>query len=258
MKKILQTALEIFTDYGALKGLITWPKFSITSYKMLTELRRQDLTFGVIIDVGANVGQFAIAATKVFPNAQIYSFEPQSKCCAQLRTNVKNSPNIEVFDYALGSESKPLSLNINRYSHSSSFLETTEAHDNAFPNTKEVGIEEVRVERLDKIASSIQFQSPCLLKLDVQGFELAVIEGAKNVLDNIDYVILEASFKPLYEGEKLFLDLVLEMSRIGYRLLRPIGFLRDPLTAEILQADVLFARDSMGPECSDKLTRPDR
>jgi hypothetical protein len=52
-------------------------------------------------------------------------------------------------------------------------------------------------------------------------------------------VILEASFKPMYEGEMLFMDIVRLMEEYG---LRPVGWLSEPKTGEILQMDALFKR----------------
>jgi len=61
-------------------------------------------------------------------------------------------------------------------------------------------------------------------------------------LQQVDFVILEASFKPMYEGEMLFMDIVRLMEEYGFRFLRPVGWLSHPKTGEILQMDTLFKR----------------
>jgi hypothetical protein len=95
---------------------------------------------------------------------------------------------------------------------------------------------------LDYEIGSISLERPVLLKLDVQGYEAQVLLGATETLKRMDYVLLEASFRPLYEGEKTFMDLARMMERYGFEFLRPIGWLDDPQNGEVLQADVLFGR----------------
>jgi len=58
----------------------------------------------------------------------------------------------------------------------------------------------------------------------------------------VEYVVLEASFKPMYEGEMLFMDIVRLMEGYGFSFLRPVGLLSDPRTGEIIQMDALFSR----------------
>ena len=58
-----------------LNALITWPKFSVTSYKMVHDMKKQGICPKTVIDVGANVGQFAVAASRIFKSKYIYSFD---------------------------------------------------------------------------------------------------------------------------------------------------------------------------------------
>jgi len=69
-------AIELALDIPGIYALLTWPKFSLTSYRMLSALKQQGIHPQTIIDVGANVGQFTIASAKLFPKRQIHSFEP--------------------------------------------------------------------------------------------------------------------------------------------------------------------------------------
>jgi len=69
-------AIELALDIPGIYALLTWPKFSLTSYRMVSALKQQGIHPQTIIDVGANVGQFTIASAKLFPKRQIHSFEP--------------------------------------------------------------------------------------------------------------------------------------------------------------------------------------
>lgn len=227
---------------GSVVGILTWPKFSVTSFSMISGLKKQGLIPQTVIDVGANVGQFAIAAAKLFPGVQIHSFEPNPPCATRLRHNVRSLPEIKVYEQALGERSGTVDFHVNTHSHSSSILPLAGSHLDAFPEARESGVIRVPLSTLDEVFSGIKLAGPVLLKLDVQGYELPALQGGKAFLQQVDYVLLEASFKPMYQNEPLFMTLVEEMRAMGFDFLRPVGFLRSPQTGEFLQMDALFQR----------------
>ena len=221
---------------------LTWPKLSVTSFKMISGLVRQEILPKTVIDVGANVGQFAVASAKLFSDVTVYSFEPNPDCVAALRKNVSSLDNVVVYPVALGDEERELAFHVNSHSHSSSFLPLAKGHVSAFPDAREVGTIQVKLSTLDKVFADIELHGPVLLKLDVQGYEAQVLRGAVDTLKRVDYVVLEASFKPMYQGEMLFMDMIRLMENFGFSFLRPVGFLTDPRTGEIIQMDALFRR----------------
>ena len=222
--------------------MVSWPKFSLTSFVMLTGLKRQGLMPKTIIDVGANVGQFAVASSKIFPESNIYSFEPNPPCVTQLQKNVSALGNVKVYQLALGETKGEVEFHVNSHSHSSSILPLATSHLEAFPDARESSVIRVEVSTLDRVFETVELQHPVLLKLDVQGYELPVLLGGRNLLTRVDYVLLEASFKPMYQGEPVFVDIEKKMREFGFEFLRPVGFLRAPKTDEFLQMDALFKR----------------
>lgn len=234
--------IYFLTNPLAWLAFLLWPKFSLTSYSMVNSLSRQGILPKTVIDVGANVGQFAVAAAKLFPNAIVHSFEPQPECVEQLKRNVYSLNNVTVYPLALGNAEGEALFQLNRHSHSSSFLPLAEAHRAAFPNAQEMRKIPVKVTLLDKVLADIDLPSPVMLKLDVQGYEPWVLEGGVKTLERVDYVILEASLKPMYQGERLFEEIITIMREYGFSFLRPIGWLSDPKTGETLQMDALFAK----------------
>jgi hypothetical protein len=84
-----------------------------------------------------------------------------------------------------------------------------------------------------------------LLKLDLQGYEIEALKGARAVLGRTDYVLLETAFKRLYENEPLFEDLADYLRTAGFHFLRPVGFETD-FRGEVVQMDALFARGDRG------------
>lgn len=75
IRKIIKI-LNLFLVHNSISAILTWSKFSLTSYIMVSNLVKQQLQPKTIIDVGANVGQFSVASARLFKNVQIYAFEP--------------------------------------------------------------------------------------------------------------------------------------------------------------------------------------
>lgn len=240
----IKTILSLAEDPRSVTALLAWSKFSITSYSMVSSLAKQGILPATVLDVGANVGQFAVASAKLFPDARVHSFEPVPDCVESLRKNVSSLGNVIVYPLALGEDEGEVEFHVNTHSHSSSVLPLAQAHRDAFPEARETRVIQVQLSTLDRVFANVEFKSPVLLKLDVQGYEVQTLRGAVETLRRVDYVVLEASFKPMYEGELLFMDTVRIMEQQGFRFERPVGWLSEPGNGEILQMDALFVRAS--------------
>ena len=224
------------------RALLTWPKFSRTSFRLVDALRRQEIAPRTVIDVGANVGQFAVAAFKLLAPAKLYAFEAIPEVCERLKKNTTTIQQVEAAALALGETEGRREFHLNSYSLSSSILSLSRGHLEAFPYAREVATIDVQMSTLDTVFAGKALAPPVLLKLDVQGYEAKVIEGGKATLARTRWVVAETSLRPLYEGEPLFLDLVRMMNEYGFRFLRPVGWLSDPRNGEVLQLDALFER----------------
>lgn len=241
-RKKVHALLSLLESAGSTKALLTWPKFSLTSYAMVSSLSKQGILPRTVLDVGANTGQFAVATAKLFPNVSVHSFEPVPNCAKELRKNVSGLGNVVVYPFALGDREGKVTLHVNTHSHSSSILPLTRGHRDAFPEAREARAIEVKVSTLDGVFAEADLRPPVLLKLDVQGYEAQTLRGGVETLKRVDYVVLEASFKPMYEGELLFMDIARMMEERGFRFERPVSWLSAPENGEILQMDALFAR----------------
>jgi len=226
----------------AARAMISWPRFSLTSFRMVSGLLQQSITARTVLDVGANTGQFAVAAAKLMHAAEIHCFEPHPGCQQTLKKLSAVVPALVLHSCGLGEQEGVLDFHLNTHSHSSSFLSLGEKHREAFPEAREISVIPVRVSTLDRECAGLQFTHPVLLKIDVQGFESAVIRGAQATLSRVDYVVVETSFRDLYDGEMLFSEFMDLMRSYGFDFARPVGSLTDPRTGEILQIDALFTR----------------
>jgi FkbM family methyltransferase len=200
-------------------------------------------TFDAILDVGANIGQFAVTAHCANPGASIHCFEPLAGCAARLLRLAQDYPRLTVHDHGLGAEAAEVEINVASNLGSSSILDFTDLQLESYPGVSVTGKEAIRVETLDAIATLAMTQGRSLLKMDVQGFELEVLKGAVKTLATIDAVYLEASFLPLYAAQPLASDLIVWLDGHGFGLAAVYNV---DTGAGIMpkQADCLFLRKS--------------
>ncbi len=238
----LKSFILIVTNFGAIQSLLSWPVFSTTSYFMLKKLLKQGLNPDIIIDVGANKGQFSVAASKIFTQVEVHSYEPVQSTYDLLKRNTSKLTNIITHCCAVGEVVSELPMHVNTHSHSSSMLHLADAHKKAFPQAQERLEIAVPVTTLNEEFKDINLDRNVLLKIDVQGFEPQVLKGAVEILPKINYILLEVSFKPMYKGEIVFTEIIELLNTLGFKFIRPVDWLESPYTGEILQMDALFER----------------
>lgn len=227
-----------------ISAVCSWPTFSLTSFRMVEALRQQQLIPASVIDVGGNIGQFAVAAAKLLKPRVLYSFEPIPAVADSLRRNLASFAFASVNELLLGEREGATPFHINSHNHSSSVLKLGQQHLDAFPDAREVQTIEVPMTTLDRFFSNRELPAPALLKIDVQGYEAHVLRGGTATLPRMRWIVAETSLKPMYQGEPVFLDIVECMKEWGFRFLRPVGWLSDPRNGELLQLDALFERDA--------------
>lgn len=183
----------------------------ITSFRSDTRYYMGGLSqekFATIIDGGANIGQFALGCRKFWPTAKILSIEPGETAFKQLKiTADKNNGAIIPLKKALGMKKEFLPLNVSTsYNVASSFMRATEEGCSLYPHIEQDNIELAEVISIDDLIHEYKeyILPPVLLKLDLQGFELLALEGAKSSLDSISAVIIEVNFIKLYHGQPSF------------------------------------------------------
>lgn len=199
----------------------------------------------LVLDVGANKGQYGRHLIHSGYRGRIVSFEPLPSAFDKLRLNRWSFSRWQVESFALGADDTTATLNVSGNSQSSSLQGMLDTHVTAAPEAAYVSTCEVPVRRLDSIFD--RYHSPsdrCYLKMDVQGHEHHVLEGAAGCLDSIVAVQMELSIEPLYEGEQTWQDAIESMKDLGYRLMLLQPGFRDCETGEMMQADGVFIRES--------------
>lgn len=237
MKKVIKS---IATKFGYEIKRILNPKFypkEEVRYAWLT-----GLDIKTVIDVGAHEGQSAILFNKIFPTAEIHSFEPLVKCFEILQNRCASITNHKGYNFAVGNQLGDITFNVSEFSQSSSIYQMTENHNTAYPFTSANHPETVRIVTLDSIFSPTSLQKDILIKIDTQGYEKEVLMGAKNLIDVIKVVIIETSFVELYAGQPLFEEIFLDLGNKGFKYCGAWEQMLDPRNGQPLQQDSIFIR----------------
>ncbi len=191
--------------YGLVKSIVLKlislglkvPDPFIDRYNELTHLKRllEILDINCVLDVGANRGQFAHELRAIGYTGYIISFEPILQEFAVLSESFSNDPKWRGYQIALGSRDGSTKINVSDLTVMSSLLESI---DNQRPTKSQ----DIDIKRLDSIFASITESIDDqidFLKMDTQGYDLEVFEGARQCLGYISGLQSELSVQPLYK-----------------------------------------------------------
>jgi FkbM family methyltransferase len=198
----------------------------------------------VVLDVGANAGQYARGLRDLGYQGRIVSFEPLSEAFAALQKAAAIDEDWKCLNLALGDvDLEGAEFHVSGFSESSSLLPINDRHIKALPASACRRTESVRVARLDSLRSEILRPDDSVwLKLDVQGFEKNVLLGATETLAQVQFIDTELSLVALYDGQPLLCEMVELIQAKGFE---PISFENgfiEPQTGYALQVDGLFSR----------------
>ena len=198
----------------------------------------------LIFDVGANAGQFGVLLREIGFDGKIVSFEPLSDARESLQNISRNDPLWQIaLQTAIGEENGEIEIQISGNSHSSSILDMLDTHVRAAPDSKYIGKEKVALRKLDSIAPDyMDSNSIAFIKIDTQGYETQVMNGAKKLMSQIVGLQVEISLVPLYKGQCLFDEMLKKLKNDGFELWSISSVLSDPNTAQLLQVDATFFR----------------
>jgi FkbM family methyltransferase len=197
----------------------------------------------LVLDVGANIGQFARRLRAFGYEGRIESFEPLAEAFESLRSLATGDDRWRCRRLALGEEEGTVTINVSENSYSSSLLEIRERHVESDPQSRYVATEEVPITRLDSIWPELAGdEDVAFLKLDVQGLELDVLRGGDKSLSSIAAVQTELSLVPLYEGAPGYREVIDYLDSRGFALVGLEPGHWEPDTGQIVQVDGTFVR----------------
>ena len=198
-----------------------------------------------VVDVGANVGQYALSLRKCGFIGRIVSFEAIPSVHARLSAAAAGDRDWIIAPCcALGRASGETRINLARNSVSSSLLPMHDTHLAAAPDSRYIASETVRLERLDDIAGPLlPTNGKLFLKIDTQGYEEEVLAGADVVLRSVTAMQLELSVVPLYQGAPSLRRILELCEGIGFQLHGLIPGFYEEKSGRLLQMDGLFLRN---------------
>jgi FkbM family methyltransferase len=198
----------------------------------------------LILDIGANTGQFSGMLFKLGYSGKIVSFEPLSSAYEVLKKRSKKFSNWTIAEQcAIGDADGEIEMNISKNSISSSALKILDEHVNAAPKSEYIGSEKVKVYKLDSIFDKyVLGEKNIFIKIDTQGFEEKILNGATESIKKAKGLLVETSLVPLYEGQALFPQIYDRITKQGFELtgIQPAFINKE--TGRVLQIDAIFFR----------------
>lgn len=226
---------------------------SITRYpapNTLAWLTRQvfeRLGINCVLDVGAYRGEYVDFLRRELAFAgQVLSFEPAAASHRELTKRWANDPRWRGLPFGLGSQPGTASLNVFGAGNFNSLLPAGEYGSHRFtPLAAAAATEAVELRRLDEVLPELLEHMPSphvFLKIDAQGSDLDVVQGAAGVLPAIEAMQLELSVRPCYAGQPALPQAITALAELHYELLGVFPVARDGL--RVVEFDGLFCRSA--------------
>jgi len=176
----------------------------------------------VLVDVGAR-GGINKRWKSIAPILKVIGFEPDEKECEQVNLNAKSSPNeLVCYPFALGQhKNTKVKLNICKDPGCISIYEpNTEFVDSFYyaPNMQVTKTIDITLNTLNDVCEQNHIKPDCI-KIDTQGYELEILKGSLNILNQVKFLELEVEFNPQYKNQPLFSDIDLFLREKGFLLL---------------------------------------
>ena len=175
---------------------------------VLDNMKRLGLQPGTVIDVGVGYGTAEL--WEAFPGARLLLVEPiPDRFGGEAWEGVRRRPGAEVVTAAAGADAGTTTITMHRAPEMSSVL-------GAWIGDRDGEAREVPVVRVDEAVHERELPGPYVLKVDVEGFELEVLEGASGVLEETEAVLLEVRLFELVPGGAQLHDVIPFMRERGF------------------------------------------
>ncbi|MBZ8119741.1 FkbM family methyltransferase [Roseovarius sp. LXJ103] len=203
--------------------------------RLFSTLASLDFAPTHIVDIGANHGNWTRTARAAFPDANISAFEPQNML-ADKHTDLARDPRIELHYKGVGDFDGTAPFTIHGRDDSSSFIySASEAEGQGLTRG------EVAICRLDTAMAESAFGAPDIVKIDAEGLDLNVCEGAPETLAQAQILLIEATVAcPTYPNTAN--AVFAKMESLGYRLFDITDLNRLPENGVLWLIEAVFVR----------------
>jgi FkbM family methyltransferase len=211
----------------------------------------RQLHVNCVLDVGANVGQYAQRLRRGGYAGRIVSFEPVPAIADQLRDAARDDPEWLVFECALGDADEETEINV-RPGSMSSLLPSSEFGKDWHDRLREAEAQKISVRRLDGLFDECVngIRDPRVyLKLDTQGYDMQAFAGAGDRLPEIAGMQSEVACVPIYDGMPRLPDQIAAYESAGFEITGMFPVTRHGATLRVIEFDVTMVRaDAVGPK----------
>ncbi len=228
---------------NSIRHLLRRAGIDVYRYPMLhdAEVTRQRLLQGrridVVLDIGANIGQYGSQLRRGGFAGRIVSFEPVSTFHRQLSHLASQDGRWETRPWGLGSADTTATINVAGTLSSLLAMEDRAYGSGGVASTTE----QIQVRRLDTIRDEVLKPGErAWAKLDVQGFERQVLEGAAETLPRLRAIEMELSLKSNYQGQAGYRELIDRLDAAGFDLWSLTPTHRDATSARLEEMDGIF------------------
>lgn len=195
----------------------------------------------VILDVGANIGQYGSELRNIGYEGKIISFEPTSEAFAILKKTASKDSLWEVHNMSLGERDGESTINISKNSVSSSILNDLPQLTDSAPEATFVKKETIKIKKLDSVFEDLNINGKNIyLKIDTQGYEKMVLDGATESLKNVLGIQIEMALIPSYEGSLTFEEMSDKLKNLGFKLTTIESGHYNKKTGELFEVDGVF------------------
>jgi FkbM family methyltransferase len=238
MKRSIQKVLEVFGCEIRRKNA-SLDAFAVQKVLTLTQNP-------IIFDVGAHIGMSVVLYHDLFPTAQIYAFEPSPSSFEQLKQRASALGSHANYQLAISDREEKLAFNVNSFSETNSLLVTDERSTNYWSKgvfeTKETI--EVPCTTIDSFCAQNKISTIDILKIDVQGAEFSVLQGAEKMLATqaISLLYFEVVTAPIYKEQRKLHEYFELLDSFGYELYGLYYPVKN--SRQLVQADFIFLRSA--------------
>lgn len=200
----------------------------------------------IVVDGGANVGNWTRMAVDVFPAARFHVIEPQPACGAALAVLERAYPTVQVHRVAA---SRPRCDRV-RMADATAGSTGARVLLDGEPAEDERWLPAATLD--DLVADTLRPDDRVLLKLDIEGHELDALLGATRLLPSVHVVVIEVQFYAVnWNALPTFLDVALELNRLGFEMYDVAALGSRPRDGRLRIGDVVFVRQD-GALASDR------
>jgi len=203
----------------------------------LYRVKKQGIEPAQIVDIGASNGVWTRDCLRVFPDAEYLLVDPLEENRPFLQELQRKGSKIKTWIGALGAKAGKLPLNV--HGDQSSFLRSEYSENEA------QGIRYVEVRTLDSFLENGTIRPPGMIKADVQGYEIEALRGAEKCLESAELLLLEVSYRNIYEEGPLAHEAISYAGSKGFRILDICTYALRPFDGELAQSDILFAKANL-------------